>query len=68
MSLKTTQVPIEPLINLLRSLSDDAKETIFEKVFIEEDTSPLTKEEEQALIKAEKELNAGETFRWPFGE
>jgi len=68
MSVKMTQVPIEPLINLLRSLSDDAKETIFEKVFIEEDTSPLTKEEEQALIKAEKELNAEETFRWPFGE
>ena len=68
MSVKMTQVPIEPLIDLLKSLNDDAKETIFEKVFIEEDTSPLTKEEEQALIKAEKELNAGETLGWPFGE
>ena len=31
MSIKTALVPIESLINLLKSLSEEAKEEIFEK-------------------------------------
>jgi len=67
MSIKTTLIPIEPLITLLKSLSDDVKEEIFEKVFIEEDARPLTKEEKQAVTRAEEELKSGETIKWPFG-
>jgi len=52
-------------INLLKSLSEEAKEEIFEKVFIEEDTVPLTNEERQAVMKAEEEFKSGETIRWP---
>ena len=65
MSIKTALVPIESLINLLKSLSEEAKEEIFEKVFIEEDTVPLTNEERQAVMKAEEEFKSGETIRWP---
>jgi len=55
------------LINLLKSLSKEAKEERFEKVFIEEDTAPFTNEERQAVMKAEEEFKSGETIRWPFG-
>jgi len=67
MSIKKALVSIESLINLLKSLSEEAKEEIFEKVFIEEDTVPLTNEERQAVMKAEEEFKSGETIRWPFG-
>jgi len=68
MSRKTTSIPIESLINLLKGLSEEAKEEIFEKVFIEEDITPLTNEEREAVIKAEEEIKTGETIRWPFGK
>ena len=68
MKTKNIGIPIELLIDLLKKLNDDAKEEIFEKVFIKEDTIPLTKGEKIAIKEAESELKAGETTKWPFGK
>ena len=54
---------------LLKKLNEEAKQEIFEKVFLEEDTIPLTAEEKQEIIKlAEQELKNRETISWPFGK
>jgi len=47
---------------LLKKLNEEAKQEIFEKVFLEEDTTPLTIEEKREIEKAEKELKDGETI------
>ncbi len=68
METKTTTISVDSLISLLKSLDDEVKEEIFEKVFIEEDTSPLSDEERRSLSMAESELKTGETIKWPFGK
>ena len=68
MSVKTVTISVDSVINLLRDLTDEEKNAIFEKIFIEEDIDPLSREEQQALAKAEQELIKGETIRWPFGK
>ena len=67
MAVKTTLIPIEPLIALLKSLDEDAKEEIFKKVFIEKNVYPLTREEKEVMARAKKELDSGETIKWSFG-
>jgi len=52
---------------LLKKLNEEAKQEIFEKVFLEEDTTSLTIEEKREIEKTEKELKHGETISWPFG-
>ncbi|MCK4763234.1 MAG: hypothetical protein KAW12_13640 [Candidatus Aminicenantes bacterium] len=64
MSKTQVNIPIEVIINLLRSLDVRAREQIFEEVFIECDTTPLSGEEEQALTIAEDEYKRGETISW----
>ncbi len=59
---------IDALVDTLKSLSDKERDIIFERVFLNEDTTPLTAQERKALNIAEEELKAGETIRWPFGE
>jgi hypothetical protein len=68
MPVKTLTISVDSVINLLKDLTDEEKNEIFEKVFIEEDTKPLSREEQEAITKAEWELMKGETIRWPFGE
>jgi len=68
MEVKNVSIPIDIIIDLLKKLSDDAKQEIFEKVFLEEDTLPLTIEERYEIKRAEKELKNGETISWPFGK
>jgi len=47
------------IFSLLENFSGDARKATFERVLIKE---------KQALVRAEKELFAGETFRWLLGE
>ncbi len=68
MEVKNVSIPIDIIIELLQKLSEEAKQEVFEKVFLEEDTSPLTMEEKYEIEKAEKELKNGETISWPFGK
>ena len=53
---------------MLKKLNEEAKQEIFEKVFLEEDTTPLTMEEKYEIEKAEKKLKNGKTIPWPFGK
>ncbi len=66
--MKNVSIPIDIIIELLKKLDEKAKQEIFEKVFLEEDTTPLTIEEKFEIEKAEKELENGETISWPFGK
>ena len=66
-SVKTVTVSIDSVIDLLKDLTDEEKNEIFERIFIEEDIEPLSREEQQAMVKAEQELMKGETIQWPFG-
>jgi len=66
MRVKNVSVPLDIII---KKLNEEAKQEIFEKVFLEEDTIPLTAEEKQEIIKlAEQELKNRETISWPFGK
>ena len=67
MSIKTINISIDVLINVLKGLNKKAKDEIFEKVFIEGDREPLSKEEKEAMIKAEQELREGKTIKWSCG-
>ncbi len=67
MKVKNVSIPIDIIIELLKKLNEEEKQEIFEKVFLEEDTSPLTIEEKQEIEKAEQELKNKETISWPFG-
>jgi len=67
MASRTVSISIEALIDLLRDLDEEAKDEIFQRVFVESDTEPLTQEEEEALKDAEEEFRRGETVKWPFG-
>ncbi|WP_456324821.1 hypothetical protein [Desulfonauticus submarinus] len=68
MEVKNVSIPIDIIIELLKKLSEEAKQEVFEKVFLEEDTSPLTIEEKYVIEKSEIELKNGETIAWPFGK
>jgi len=67
MKVKNVSIPIDIIIELLKKLNEEEKQEIFEKVFLEEDTTPLTIEEKHEIEKAEKELKEGETISWPLG-
>ncbi len=67
MSVKTIAISVDSVINLLRDLTHEEKEEIFEKVFIEEDTHLLSSSEQISLVEAEQNLIQGETISWPFG-
>lgn len=64
MNVKQVNLPIEAIINLLRSLDLKAREEIFKEVFIECDTSPLSPKEEESLKVAEDEYRSGSTISW----
>jgi len=68
MEIKNISIPIDIIIELLKKLDEEVKQEIFEKVFLEEDTTPLTMEEKYEIEKAEKELKNGESVPWPFGK
>ena len=58
MNTKQVSLPIEVIVNLLRSLDLQTREEIFKKVFIECDTAPLSLEEEESLKAAENEYHS----------
>ncbi|MBF0472176.1 MAG: hypothetical protein HQK91_02340 [Nitrospirae bacterium] len=66
MPLKTVNIPIEPIINLLKSLDNDFKDEIFNRVFIENIEDAMTAVEKKAVSKAEIEFKTGKTKKWPF--
>lgn len=68
MRTKQVNLPIEVILNLLRSLDPQTKEEIFEEIFIESDSAPLSSEEEKDLKKAMNEYERGETIRWTASE
>ena len=68
MSTRQVNLPIEVIIDLLKSLDPKAKEEIFEEVFIECETAPLSKEEEKALETGMDEYKRGETISWMSSE
>jgi hypothetical protein len=68
MNIRQVNLPLEVIINLLKSLDAQAKEEIFEEVFIECDSAPLSKIEEKALKKAIDEYKRGETIPWVSSE
>jgi len=68
MPIKTIEIPIKTIINILKDLDDKAKAEIFEKVFIEEEVESLSKGEKGAIIRAEQEFKKGATVKWPFGK
>ena len=65
MASRTVSISIEALIGLLRDLDEEAKDEIFQRVFVVSETEPLTQEEKKALKDAEEEFRKGETVRWP---
>ncbi len=67
MKVKNVSIPIDIIIELLKKLNEEEKQEIFEKVFLEEDTSPLTIEEKQEIERSDHELKNRETISWPFG-
>ncbi|AEH44584.1 hypothetical protein Thein_0704 [Thermodesulfatator indicus DSM 15286] len=67
MKTKNVSIPIDIIIEMLKKLNEEEKQEIFEKVFLEEDTSPLTIEEKQEIERSEQELKNKETISWPFG-
>ena len=52
MNTKQISLPIDVIVNLLRSLDLQTREEIFREVFIECDTAPLSPEEEEFLKAA----------------
>ncbi len=64
MKTKQVSLPIEVIIDLLKSLDDQAKEQIFNEVFVGYDRASLSPGEEQALKTAMKEYERGETVSW----
>lgn len=68
MAVKTINIPLDTLIDLLKDLNPEDKDEIFERVFIEPDPEPLTAAERRALQTAENQLKQGETIKWPFGK
>ena len=68
MRTKQVNLPIEVILNLLRSLDPQTKEEIFEEIFIESEPGPLSSEEEKDLKKAMNEYERGETIRWTASE
>jgi len=68
MRTNTVSIPLEIIVELLKNLNEEAREKIFEEVFLEADTSPLTEEERKLLEIAERELREGETIPWGYGK
>ena len=64
MSSTKVNLPIEVIIDLLKSLDAQAKEQIFKEVFVGSDITPLSEGEEQALNTAMDEYKRGETISW----
>ena len=62
------KIPFEMIVDIVKNLNDDLKEELFNRVFLEFDTSPLTNKEKNCLKEAIKEYNMGETVTWQNGE
>ena len=67
MTSKTVTISIDCIIDMLKQLNDNEKNEIFEKVFFDTDNQPLSNSEKESLVRAEKELECGETIAWPIG-
>ncbi|MBD3305319.1 hypothetical protein GF339_03075 [candidate division KSB3 bacterium] len=56
MGVKTITISVDAMINLLQELTEEEKREIFERVFIQKDTEPLSPAEQRSLTKAEQEI------------
>ncbi len=64
MAGKTLTMPEEAMINLLKTLPEDALVEVFWKTLVESDVSPITDEEKKEIEKGKVEFQKGETIRW----
>ena len=62
MAVNTINIPIDIIINILKQLNRKEKEEIFERVFIDEDTQPLSQREKESIAKAQQEFEEGKTI------
>ena len=63
-SLKEVKIPFSTIVDIVRNLSDDLKNELFERVFIEYDTSSLSEQEKKFLNEGLAEYEKGETISW----
>ena len=66
--MNTVTIPLNTLVELLRKLDSRAKIYIFEHVFIESDTAPLTAKERISLENGLKDYRDGEVIEWRAGK
>ncbi len=64
MSERTLLLPEEALINMLKTLPENALVDIFWKTLVRSDVSPLTQEEKEEIKKSREEFKKGETVKW----
>jgi hypothetical protein len=64
MSSKTINISEETLINFLKSLPEESLIDIFINVLMEYDTTRLTEEEKDMIIKAKDDLKSGDLIDW----
>ena len=67
-SLKEVKIPFSTIVDIVKNLSDDLKNELFERVFIEYDTSPLSEQEKKFLNEGLAEYEKGETISWQNGK
>jgi hypothetical protein len=64
MSSKTINISEETLINFLKSLPEESLIDILINVLVENDTTRLTEEEKDRIIKAKDDLKSGDLVDW----
>jgi len=66
--MNTATISLNALVELLRKLDRHAKTYIFEHVFIECDSEPLTSAEKASLKNGLKDYRNGEVIEWHAGK
>lgn len=61
---KTVSISEDSIISMLKGLPENILMDIFSKMLIQNDTSPLTNEEETSYKEALKEHEKGEIINW----
>ncbi len=63
-TIKTIPVAENALVTMLKSLPEDMLATVFWKTFVHADTSPLSREEKNAVAQAREEYKKQQTVKW----
>jgi hypothetical protein len=64
MPVKRIKISENSIISMLKGIPDDILADIFMKTLVKGDSSPLGNEEKNALKKAKKEKECGDTINW----